>query len=300
MIFDLSFLNLELEAAVTETISAELLSHPAFRAIAEHEAELQRPVWDEESFRIRFAAAAAENKEKWSDWGLSPLFREREKLAEMKKWLETEQKTISDKIADWLANFTSVPQRENLCCVPYVGSYDAGFSPSVGSGIIYLNLPVLSCKESFLETLVHESYHARQVSTEAKQRCMQIEANQNPIVQLMYITAEEGTANLVGYHGAAETQYPVIPLRTPEEGTEQLKQLLSQYANSELSGQDVLNAFMQSDCCYTAGGYIAKSVWDKFAMDGLDLWSAKADLNAYYEAFRATMQGADWPELFLQ
>ena len=54
MIFDLSFLDLELEAAKTGSFSPVLTAHPAFRAIAEHEAELQRPVWDADSFSTSF------------------------------------------------------------------------------------------------------------------------------------------------------------------------------------------------------------------------------------------------------
>lgn len=299
MIFDLSFLNLELEAADKREISRELLSHPAFRAIADHEANLQRPVWDEESFRTRFAVAATEEPEEWSDWGLAPLFHDRAKLEDMKHWIETEQEALSKKIDEWLAKFTDVPQRAELRCVPYVGSYDAGFSPNVGSGAIYLNLPVLSCKESFLETLVHESYHARMVCEETSLRCKKIEESTDPIIHLLYFTFEEGIADFIGHHGSMSTQYPVIPLRTPEEGSEELKQLLQCYKQGELTAQDVFNSFGQSDCCYTGGVYIANCIWEKLGIAGLELWSSQGDLKAYYEAFRSTPQGADWPELEL-
>ena len=299
MIFDLSFLNLELEAAEKNEISNELLNHSAFEAIASHEANLQRPVWDEASFRERFAAASAEEPEEWSDWGLAPLFHDREYLVEMKLWIEQEQDSLTEKIDQWIARFTAVPQRANLSCIAYVGSYDGGFSSDVGRGKIYLNLPVFSCKESFLETLVHESYHARMVSEEIAQLYKKMEKESDPITQLLFYTAEEGVATIVGYNGSMTTQYPVIPLRTPEEGSEELKQLLQRYQQGEITAQDVFNSFGQLDCCYTAGAYIANSVWEKFGLAGLDLWSAKGDLKAYYEAFRSTPQGADWPELEL-
>lgn len=299
MIFDLSFLNLELEAADKREISRELLSHPAFGAIADHEANLQRPVWDEESFRTRFAAAATEEPEKWSDWGLAPLFHDRAKLEDMKNWIENKQEALSKKIDEWLAKFTEVPQRADLRCVPYVGSYDAGFSPDVGSGAIYLNIPVLSCKESFLETLVHESYHARRVREETSLCYKKMEENADPIIQLLFFTFEEGTATFIGYNGSMTTQYPVLPLRTPEEGSRELKQLLQRYKQGELTAQEVFSSFGQSDCCYTAGVYIADSIWEKSGIADLELWSSQGDLKAYYEAFRSTPQGADWPELEL-
>lgn len=299
MIFDLSFLNLELEAAEKNEISKELFSHPAFKAIADHEAALHRPVWDEESFRNRFAAAATVEPEKWSDWGLAPLFHDRENLEDIKYWIENEQDALSKKIDVWLAQFTQVPQRGDLRCIPYVGSYDGGFSSDVGSGAIYLNIPVLSCKESFLETLVHESYHARMISEEISLHYKEMEENADPISQLLFYTFEEGTATFIGYNGAMTTQYPVIPLRTPEEGSGELKQFLQQYKQGELTAQEVFNSFGQSDCCYTGGVYIAHSIWEKSGIAGLELWSARGDLKAYYEAFRSTPQGADWPELEL-
>ena len=299
MNFDLTFLSLELNAADKKEVSKELLSHPAFSAIARHEANLQRPVWDEESFRIRFAAAAAEEPEEWSDWGLAPLFHDREQLEDMKHWLENEQNVLTKRIDEWLGKFTNVPQRAELRCIAYVGSYDGGFSPDVGSGAIYLNIPVFSCKESFLETLVHESYHARKVSEETALLHKNLEEDTDPIKKLLFFTFEEGIATFVGYKGAMSTQYPVIPLRTAEEGITELKQLIQRYKQGELTAQDVFDSFGQSDCCYTGGVYIANSVWEKMGIAGLELWSAQADLKAYYEAFRSTPQGTDWPELEL-
>lgn len=73
MILDLSFLDLELDAARTGVISAQLPTHPTFAAIAAHEAELHRPAWDEASFRTRFSAAAGDTAER-HDWGLAPCF----------------------------------------------------------------------------------------------------------------------------------------------------------------------------------------------------------------------------------
>ena len=296
MIFDLSFLDLELEAAKTGSLSPALTGHPAFRAIAEHEAELQRPVWDADSFSTRFSAAAA-GKE--GDWGLAPLFQERERLEGFRDWLETEKEALTALVRRQLERFTGVPQNPELRCIPYVGSYDAGFSPDVGNGAIYLNLPVLSSREGFLETLVHESYHARKAEPKTRQKAKQLEFQSSPMTQLLFFTAEEGAASLVGNNGLLASQNPVIPLRAAEEGYAELKQLLGRFCGQELDEQAALEAFLQTDCCYTGGVYIAYSVWKAYGRDGMDTWSARADLDAYYQAFRSAPQGADWPALSL-
>ncbi len=294
MIFDLSFLRLELQAAQTGAIPPDLLSHPAFDAIAAHEAELGRPVWDAESFSARFAAAAA-GKE--GDWGLAPLFGQQAALEEFGRWLEAEQAALTAQIDGRLARFTAVPQKAGLRCVPYAGSYDAGFSPDVGSGAIYLNLPVFPCRESFLDALVHESYHARAVSGKPARRFAAIAADPAPVVQLLYYTAEEGIANFVGCGGCADPGHSAIPLRPAREGAEELSRLLSRCSAGEISGREALDAFLQTDCCYTAGGYLAQAVWEHAGRGGLDLWSARADLHAYYRAFLRTPQGKGWPEI---
>ena len=299
MIFDLSFLDLELESANGAEIPKELFAHPTFKKIADHEAELNRPTWDEESFRTRFSAAAADKREKRSDWGLAPLFHNREELEALKHWIESEKDDLSKRIDKWIAQYTAAPQRGDARCIAYVGSYDAGFSPSVGSGEIYLNIALLSRKECFLETLVHESYHARMLSKEANLRRKMIEDNSDPIMILLFLTFEEGIATYVGNNGSTSTQYPVIPFRKPEEGIEELKYIIKRYKQGELTAQDAFNQFALSDCCYTGGAYIADSVWKKLGIDGLELWSSQIDLKAYYEAFRSTPEGMEWPELEL-
>lgn len=72
MIFDFSFVDLELEAAQTRILSPQLFAHPAFQAIAYHETELDRPILNSERF-LEYLAAAEAGEER--DWGLSPCFR---------------------------------------------------------------------------------------------------------------------------------------------------------------------------------------------------------------------------------
>ena len=296
MIFDLSFLDLELEAARTGVVSSRLLAHPTFDAIARHEAALpNRPFWDEVSFRARFAAAAAGDTQDYHDWGLAPLFYSREALEEWRGWFSEQAEELTRQIGQWLERFTAVPQNPGLRCVPYVGSYDAGFTLGAGDAAIYLNLPVFSCREAFLQTLVHESFHARLTSPEVTQLLQGMEADPDPIVQLLYYTAEEGIAHIVGYGGETSTRYPTIPIRPAQEGAAELKDLLARVHAGQISGQEALETFVQTDCCYSGGGYIAHSVWQALGRDGLDLWSVQGDWKGYYAAFRATPQGADWP-----
>ena len=296
MIFDLSFLDLELEAARTGVVSSRLPAHPTFDAIARHEAALpNRPVWDEASFRARFAAAAAGDTQDYHDWGLAPLFHSREALEEWRSWFSDRAEELTRQIGQWLERFTAAPQNPGLRCVPYVGSYDAGFSLGAGDAAIYLNLPAFSCREAFLQTLVHESFHARLTSPEVTRLLQGMEADPDPVVQLLYYTAEEGIAHIVGYGGETSTRYPTIPIRPAQEGAAELKDLLTRVHAGQISGQEALETFVQTDCCYSGGGFIAHSVWQDLGRDGLDLWSVQGDWKRYYAAFRATPQGADWP-----
>lgn len=299
MKFDLSFVDLELESAKTGEITKELLEHEAFAAIVRHDEALQRPAWGGEGFRACFAEAKAGNTENYADWGLAPLFQEREKIESLKEQIEKGSEELSKRIDTWIEKYTTVPQQEDVCCICYVGSYDGGFAMETGDGKIYLNLAFSPCQEAFLQTLVHESYHGRQISAEARQHHDKLENGENPISAMMFYTAEEGVASFVGFGGSMTTEYPVLPMNTPKEGCEELKDILNRYARGEISGEEALGEFMQTYCCYTAGSYIANSVWEKLGKEGLDLWSDKADLQAYYKAFCSTLQGADWPELKL-
>lgn len=296
MIFDLRFVNLELEAAKTGIVSTELTSSPVFRAISLHEMALDRPALDADSFEryLDAAAAGAENC-----WGLSALFDKREKMLTAMAWLEEEKDLISEKIQNWLAYFTSAPINPNLRCVLYVGTHDGGFKLGSDSETIYLNLPTIACREAFYETLAHESYHARARNPEAVQRIRKIEENDDYIGGVLYTTFEEGIADFIGYFGGTTTKYPVLPLRPTEEGTWELKQLLWDYKSGRLTGEALYKAFRKTDCCYTAGVYIASCVWGHLGLDGLDLWSVHRSLKAFYSAFRSTAQGADWPDLEL-
>ena len=295
MIFDLSFLDLELEAARTGVISPQLLGHPTFEAIARHEAELGRPAWEEASFRARFRAAAAGDTAGGHDWGLAPLFRSREGLTQWRNWMADRGEELTGRVGRQLERFTSAPQRPDLRCVPYVGSYDAGFALDVGDGAIYLNLPLFSCFEAFLQTLVHESFHARVVCPETARRVQDVNAHPDPMVRLLSIAAEEGIAHIVGYDGATSTQFPTISIRDAQTGALELKDLLTRCHSGRISGQEALDAFLHTDCCYSGGGYMAHSVWQALGRDGLDPRSAQGNLKEYYGAFCATPQGAGWP-----
>lgn len=296
MIFDFSFVDLELEAAETGILSPQLLSHPAFQAIAYHESELDRPILDAERFLSYLADAAAGEKR---DWGLSPLFRDREKLIQLKQTMEQDLDIITQKLARWLGRYTSVPLNSDLHCIFYVGTYDGGFHIIYESQSVFLNIPTLFCREGLFQTLVHESYHARRIGPEVARQIIRLERENDYIGAVLYLTFEEGTAEFIGNDGALTTQYPVIRLRSPAEGTLELRQLLWNYQMGSLTAEEAYQAFQQTDCCYTAGVFIASCVWDAYGMIEFDRWARTCDWKAFYNAFRLTPQGADWPELNL-
>ena len=80
-----------------------------------------------------------------------------------------------------------------------------------------------------METLVHECYHARKAEPKTRQKAKQLEFQSSPMTQLLFFTAEEGIASLVGNNGLLASQHPVIPLRAAEEGCAELKQLLGRF-----------------------------------------------------------------------
>lgn len=296
MIFDLRFAALELQAAGEGSIPPELFASPAFRAIAFHEAAMNRPTLDEEGFRRYLAAAAAGEED---CWGLSALFRRRTKLEYIFSLLEQEQALISEVMEKWLSVFTTAPLAPGLTCVPYVGTYDGGFKLEWDSETIYLNIPAISCREALYETLAHESYHARQRSPHARERIRRLEHSDDYLGGVLYFTFEEGIAEFIGNNGFTTTKYPVLPLRHPDEGTCHLKALLERYHSRKISGPELYRHFLATDCRYTGGVSVAAAVWASLGREGLDLWSVHCDQKAFYEAFRATPAGEDWPDFRL-
>lgn len=296
MIFDLHFVNLELKAAKDGTVPPALFTDPVFQAIAFHEAAMNRPALDEARLRSYFAAAAADED---NCWGLSMLFRRRKRVERILALLEEERELITDVIEKWLRIFTSAPQAACLRCVPYVGTYDGGFKLEGENETVYLNIPAISCREAFYETLAHESFHARQRSPQADEKIRLMEGSSNYLEAVLYFTFEEGIAEFIGYNGFTTSKYPILRLRAPEEGSAELKDLLRRYREGLLTGAALYHSFRAGDCCYTAGVAIASAVWAYQGREGLDLWAVRYDEKAFYEAFRNTPTGQDWPALDL-
>ncbi len=79
------------------------------------------------------------------------------------------------------------------------------------------------------------------------------------------------------------------------EGTAQLCHLLTQYTAGRITGGELERAFFNSDCCYSAGLYIAHGIWDRFGRDGLEFWSRDGDLDSYMQKFASCPQAVQWP-----
>lgn len=293
MIFDLDFLNLELEAAQTGVVPAELFAHPVFQAIAVHESELDRPALDEGQFCAYLTAAAAGEV----SWGLETLFDRREQVRELESCLCGRQQEISRMMDDWLSHFTSARLPGQIHCALYVGTHDGGFKLSWEPNKIFINAAALPNADCFLETLAHESYHARPKAPDTIRRILRLEEEDDYLGAVLYSAFEEGTADFVGNNGATVSQYPVFPLRTPEEGLAQMRQLLWNYQGGRLSGEDLYLTFRKTDCCYTAGVAIAAAVWQKYGIDGMDVWAVELDWMKFYRLFRSTALGVSWPDL---
>lgn len=294
MIFDLDFLDLELEAARTGVIPAGLGRHPVFQAIAFHEAQLDRPELNVDRFQAALAAAARHDI---GCWGLDTLFDRRGELVKLAGWLSENQEEISRMMDDWLGHFTSVRLSSALHCAIYVGTHDGGFKLRAEPQKIFINAAAIRNVDCFLETLAHECYHARPKSRLVLDRIRRLEEENDYLGAVLYTTFEEGTADFVGYNGAVTTQNPVFPLRPPAEGFLQLRQLLREYASGQLSGEDLYRTFRKTDCCYTAGVSVATAVWQAYGIDGIDLWAVECDWTKFYKLFCSTELGKGWPNL---
>lgn len=293
MIFDLDFLNLELKAALAGVVPAELFRHPVFQAIAFHESELDRPALDEGQFCAYFAAAAAGE----TSWGLETLFQRREQVRKLESLLCGRQQEISRMMDDWLSHFTSARLSDQIRCSLYVGTHDGGFKLSWEPNKIFINVASLSNVDCFLETLAHESYHARPKNREALRLIRRLEEENDYLGAVLYSAFEEGTADFIGNNGATTSNYPVFPLRSPEEGLLQMRQLLWDYQTGKQSGEVLYQAFRKTDCCYTAGVAIAAAIFQHYGIDGIDVWAVAFDQRKFYDLFRSTELGMDWPNL---
>lgn len=293
MIFDVDFLNLELQAARTGLLPAALTDHPTFRALSFHESELDRPVLDEKLFRTHMAAAAYGVE---PCWGLAPLFRQGDKIQRMIEALAEDPDAVTREITARMAPFTDALPAPDLRCVLYAGTHDGGFQIGY-EHTVYLNVAAFTCREGLFQTLAHESYHARALPPEAEKRIRRLEEEDDYIGAVLYFTFEEGIADFIGNQGYASTPYSVIPLRPLEEGIYELYTLLQKCRSGELSPEDLYFRFRKTDCCYTAGFWIAKCIWDYYGKDGVDLWTRHCDHQEFYNTFRSTPWGADWPEL---
>lgn len=295
MVFDFEFLNLELEAAKTGFVPPSAATHPVFQALVQHEACLGRPAPHEEAF-CRYMADGASGKE--ACWGLTPLFRDGEKIEAMAEWMRAEERAITRAVEKRIARFTSAQISPSLRAAFYVGTGDGGFK--IDGDIIYLNISTFSCEESLIQTVTHESYHGREQNEEAIQRSEQLFAQEdNYLVPVFYTLFEEGTAEFIGFNGSTTTQYPVFPMRDPDDAAEELKEMLQKYKDGTMTGEALYREYSRKDYCYTAGVYFANSIWMKLGAEGLDRWAVQCDPNAYYQGFLSTPQGAGWPVLNL-
>lgn len=294
MIFDLEFLNLELDAARTGIVPSSLADHPVFQAIAFHECQLDRPELNLDRFRAALHAAASHDRGRW---GLDCLFDRREDLCRLTRLLSENQGEISRMMDDWLAHFISARLSPDLHCVLYAGTHDGGFNLRAEPDRLFINAGAIRNLDCFWETLAHECYHARPKTAAVLKLLQGLEEEDDYLGAVLYTTFEEGIADFIGYNGAITTPNPIFPLRSPEEGLLQLRQLLRDHAAGQLSGEDLYLTFRKTDCCYTAGVSIAAAVWQAYGIDGLDVWAIECDWKKFYGLFRSTSLGADWPNL---
>ncbi len=284
MNIDIEFLTMETKAARSGIIPPELYSHPTFQALNEHELGLGRP-----------ALTATVFLNKAGNWSLTKLSHQLDKIDSMLCWLEEENTHIEQSLSNRLERYTAASIPAELRYILYAGGTDGGFAPD--SKAIYLNVTLYNRHDTFVDTLAHECYHARE------KECLALDKRETfsmrgPLQRVLAATAEEGIATLVQFDGMLENDHAAKQYQPAPEGAAQLNRLLTQYAAGELTAGELENTFFNSDCCYSAGLYIAHAIWNQFSREGLELWSQDGCLDSYMQKFTDCPQAAQWsPEV---
>lgn len=284
MNIDVEFLNMEAKAAHTGVVPPELCSHATFLALNEHDLALGRPALTAEAFL-----------DGTGSWSLARLKNQLEQIDSMLLWLEQERESIEQALHTRQARYTAAPIPAQLRYVLYAGGADGGFAPD--SEAVYLNMTLYTRRDTFMDTLSHECYHAREKEQYALDRRGAF-ADRGPLQRILAAAAEEGIATLVQFDGMLENDHAAKRYRSASEGAAQLSQLLAQYASGELVGTELEHAFFSSDCCYSAGLYVACGIWNRFGIEGLELWSRDGSLDEYMRRFMDCPEAAQWtPEV---
>lgn len=281
MNINIEFLTMEANAVQAGVVPPDFCRHPTFQALHRHELELDRPGLTASSFLAPDGS-----------WSLKRLADRLEQISDMIHWLEQESPRIEQALQTRLERYTEVPIPADLQYVLYAGGTDGGFAPD--SNALYLNMTLYSRRDTFLDTLAHECYHARKKEHSALEKREEFSAR-GPLQRILMTVAEEGIATLIQFDGLLENDHAAKRYRPAPEGAAQLCALLTQYRANRLTGAELENAFFSSDCCYSAGLYIAHGIWSRFGREGLELWSQDGSLDGYLQKFTSCPQAAHWP-----
>lgn len=281
MNINIEFLVMEASAAETGIVPPDFCHHQTFQALHRHELELDRPALTVSSFQAPDGS-----------WSLKRIADRLEQISDMIHWLEQESPRIERALQARLERYTAAPIPAGLQYVLYAGGTDGGFAPD--SNALYLNMTLYSRRDTFMDTLAHECYHAREkgLSTLEKRAAL---FERGSLQRILMAAAEEGIATLVQFDGLLENDHAAKRYRPAPEGAAQLCSLLTQYIAGGLTGAELENAFFNSDCCYSAGLYIAHGIWDRFGREGLEFWSRDGSLDSYMQKFASCPQAAQWP-----
>lgn len=281
MNINIEFLTMEANAAQAGIVPPDFCHHPTFQALHRHELELDRPALTTSSFL-----------DPDGSWSLRRLADQLEQISDMIHWLEQESPRIEQALQTRLERYTEAPIPAGLQYVLYAGGTDGGFAPD--SNALYLNMTLYSRHDTSLDTLAHECYHAREKGPSALEKREEFSARE-PLQRILMAAAEEGIATLVQFDGLLENGHAAKRYRPAPEGAAQLCSLLTRYIAGGLTGAELESAFFNSDCCYSAGLYIAHGVWDRFGREGLELWSRDGSLDSYMQKFASCPQAVQWP-----
>lgn len=273
MKIDASFLETEYAVLCQHVFSekkfAEMWNHPFMTEYMEHEKLLGRTA-TEGTVRAAFEAAI-------TGGGESSLFPER--IKEMLPQLQaTAEKIQSGDLAaealERIHRFTDCEIGENTTVSLYALGKDGGFS--LREEKLAINL--LWGQEPWFDVLCHELYHARSLNAacvEKRIAYIQLTGETDDTGEMILSElAEEGIATLIQRGGKG------VPSK--EEVSQILRRLQGWKAMELQERKDFYRFLSAGPQRYLAASYLADRVLRVCGKEGLEQWSAAADLTAFY------------------
>lgn len=281
MVIDSTLLKLECELLKTRTFQPKLFTaletNPAFQTYLEHEKMLQRDT-TEESVRAALVSFLDSHQDH-SNLKLDACKDQTEQLLALACQIQTEQERFIGMVRSRLAAYTAREISDDTVIYLYALGNDGGFC--LHEGELFLN--ILRAQDRWFDVLCHELYHSRELSeTAIEKRIRYISMTDDTDPQgdsFLAELVEEGVATVVEYDG--QYQFPMAEIR------DTLTLLHRWEALTAEEKQGLRKRCATGKLRYQTAGAIAMKVYAEYGFEGLETWSADADLHLFRKALEA-------------